>query len=204
MERDMIKYFFILLSVCAVMAGGLAYADGNENAEELSLSSGDLSVPEYETDRICTTLIALSEKQTAIGSAGQSLAGFKDNGDGSITDLRTGLVWLKNAGRKTASRKHAAEYCDSLTACGYSDWRLPTVKEFNSMIAALRENQDLRTMLCEWGFIEIGDFYWTQIKDAPFEDFAWSVDSGFSPMSKKENFVLPVRGGRPESAENRR
>lgn len=194
------KAVFILLTFCTIMAGAYAHAAGNEDAAGLSLPSGDFFSSDYDTDAICTTVIALAAKQPAFGSADSAPAGFKDNGDGSITDLRTGLVWLKNAGRKASSREKAAECCAALTACGYSDWRLPTVKEFNTMIAALREHQELRAALSEWGFTDVGDFYWTQIKDAPFEDFAWSVDAGFSPMSKKDNFVWPVRGGRQEPA----
>ena len=67
------------------------------------------------------------------------------------------------------------------------------------MITALRGNEQLRTMLASWGFQNVGDIYWTLIDDAPFDDFAWSIDTGFSPMTgdaSKGHFVWPVRAGR--------
>ena len=54
-------------------------------------------------------------------------------------------------------------------------------------------------MLASWGFQNVGDIYWTLIDDAPFDDFAWSIDTGFSPMTgdaSKGHFVWPVRAGR--------
>ena len=125
--------------------------------------------------------------------------GFIDNGDGSISDVRTGLVWLKDAGKRVATREKASEYCSSLRVGGHADWRLPTEKELSSLLASLPKNAQLRAMLASQGFVNVGDLYWTYIKDAPFEDFIWSVDAGFSPMSadrKHNNYVWPVRSGK--------
>lgn len=149
--------------------------------------------------KVVSYLARAERAEKGASTAANPAEGFIDNGDGSITDSRTGLVWLKDAGRRVASRKKAVEYCAHLSACGRSDWRLPTVKEFKTMITALRGNEQLRTMLASWGFQNVGDIYWTLIDDAPFDDFAWSIDTGFSPMTgdaSKGHFVWPVRAGR--------
>ncbi len=64
------------------------------------------------------------------GNYGGIQPSYKDNGDGTITDLNTGLMWIRDAGDKTL-------YYDaknSISYAGYSDWRIPTIKELYSLI----------------------------------------------------------------------
>ncbi|OHB77458.1 MAG: hypothetical protein A2Z34_08830 [Planctomycetes bacterium RBG_16_59_8] len=58
---------------------------------------------------------------------------YRENGDATITDLTTGLMWTQNPGDK----KKYAEAVEGASACragGHTDWRLPTVKELYSLI----------------------------------------------------------------------
>ncbi|OAD22327.1 Serine/threonine protein kinase-related domain protein [Candidatus Thiomargarita nelsonii] len=68
---------------------------------------------------------------------------YTDNGDGTVTDNRTGLVWLKNAncfGRQDweTAKQSVAKLADG--QCGLSDgskagdWRLPTKDELKAMV----------------------------------------------------------------------
>ncbi len=59
---------------------------------------------------------------------------FVDNGDGTISDLTTGLMWMKNDYGKKIMWKEALAYCENLEFAGYDDWRLPNVKELQSII----------------------------------------------------------------------
>ncbi len=71
---------------------------------------------------------------------------FTDNGDGTVTDNNTGLMWQQADDGNTynwyqASGTYDATYnpssvnvCGSLTLAGYSDWRLPTKKELLSIV----------------------------------------------------------------------
>lgn len=53
---------------------------------------------------------------------------YKDNGNGTITDNVTGLMWQQlDSGE--IDFKNAAAYCTALRIGGYSDWRLPTAYE---------------------------------------------------------------------------
>jgi len=63
---------------------------------------------------------------------------FRDNGDGSITDLNTGLMWRKSFARNL-KWDEIPRYLESLNRGKYSDWRLPTIKELLS-IADFRGN----------------------------------------------------------------
>jgi hypothetical protein len=58
---------------------------------------------------------------------------YRDNGDGTVTDLVTGLMWRQDPGTKKTFRQAVAGAA-SCTTGGYSDWRLPTIKELYSLI----------------------------------------------------------------------
>jgi len=60
---------------------------------------------------------------------------FTDNGDDTVTDNNTKLIWSKNAnlcGWK--NWKEARSYCAGLTLAGHSDWRLPIISEIRSIV----------------------------------------------------------------------
>ncbi|HEY5652780.1 MAG TPA: sulfatase-like hydrolase/transferase [Pontiella sp.] len=58
---------------------------------------------------------------------------YCDNGDGTISDQVTGLMWTKDPGEKMtlSEAERGAKKCRT---GGYSDWRLPSVKELYSLI----------------------------------------------------------------------
>ncbi len=58
---------------------------------------------------------------------------YQDNGDGTITDLNTGLMWQKTPGGKVTHTEAVANAKD-LQLGGYNDWRLPSIKELYSLI----------------------------------------------------------------------
>lgn len=60
---------------------------------------------------------------------------YVDNGDGTVSDLVTGLMWVKSPDLVDTSTW--AEAVAGAAACGvggYADWRLPTIKELYSLI----------------------------------------------------------------------
>ncbi len=58
---------------------------------------------------------------------------YKDNGDGTITDNVTGLMWTQDPGKKM-SWSDAVENASKCRTGGHKDWRLPTIKELYSLI----------------------------------------------------------------------
>jgi len=58
---------------------------------------------------------------------------YRDNGDGTVTDLNTGLMWQSDPGRKMTF-KQAVAGASRCKLGGYGDWRLPTIKELYSLI----------------------------------------------------------------------
>ena len=58
---------------------------------------------------------------------------YKNNGDGTITDLNTQLMWTQDPGsKKTYTQAVSGE--SKCKVAGYTDWRLPTIKELYSLI----------------------------------------------------------------------
>lgn len=57
---------------------------------------------------------------------------YTDNGNGTITDNVTGLMWQK--GFQVLSYEEAVKFAATSTLGGYDDWRMPTIKEMYSLI----------------------------------------------------------------------
>ena len=58
---------------------------------------------------------------------------YTDNGDGTITDNVTDLMWQQDPGEKM-TWEEAVENLKDFELAGYDDWRLPTIKELYSLI----------------------------------------------------------------------
>ncbi|MDP8254673.1 MAG: DUF1566 domain-containing protein [Candidatus Alcyoniella australis] len=58
---------------------------------------------------------------------------FQDNGDSTVTDLVTGLMWEKTPSSESYSWEGALASCESLTLADYDDWRAPSLKELFSI-----------------------------------------------------------------------
>ena len=59
---------------------------------------------------------------------------FRDNGDGTITDRATGLMWQKADSGKGMNWEQALAYAAGVKLAGHSDWRLPNAKELQSIV----------------------------------------------------------------------
>ena len=61
---------------------------------------------------------------------------YTDNGDGTVTDNVTGLMWQKDPGEKPtwAQAMEGLDDFNKAALGGYTDWRIPTVKELFSLV----------------------------------------------------------------------
>ncbi len=59
---------------------------------------------------------------------------FADNGNGTVTDLATGLMWQKADSGKGLNWQEALRYAETLSVSGVVRWRLPSAKELQSLV----------------------------------------------------------------------
>ncbi len=138
-------------------------------------------------------------------SPGLSHAGpvFTDNGDSTVTDRATGLVWQQcakgraGAGCATGTADEvnwtdALNYCNSLGLAGRS-WRLPNVNELKSILDRTTFNPAIDTAV----FPSAEGDYWSASTYVPNTANAWTVgfDVGYVDAQSKytaEPFVRCV------------
>jgi hypothetical protein len=96
---------------------------------------------------------------------------FKDNGDGTITDRATGLMWQKSGSDKTLTYEEAKAYVEKLKLAGYSDWRLPTVDELKSLLTQEKQSNDLYIN----PIFEKKQYNWFWTSDQRSSGGAWGV-----------------------------
>jgi hypothetical protein len=68
------------------------------------------------------------------GNSTYGINNFVDNGDSTITDNSTGLMWMKNDSKTGMTWQNALDYSENLQYAGHSDWRLPDAKELQSIL----------------------------------------------------------------------
>ncbi len=68
------------------------------------------------------------------GNTSYGLNDFVDNGDDTITDQATGLMWQKGDNGSGVIWQEALSYCENLSQAGHDDWRLPNAKELQSIV----------------------------------------------------------------------
>lgn len=94
----------------------------------------DTNVKNYYSD--VENISKPSEKDPFYGQDAQYLGNspsYTDNNDNTITDNITGLMWQKDMDQKMTFDE-AFTKANSSTLGGYSDWRIPTLKELYSLI----------------------------------------------------------------------
>ena len=141
---------------------------------------------------------------------------FTDNGDGTITDNLTGLIWLKDANCfGTRTWNNALSDCNGLAdgSCGLTDgssagdWRLPNRNELESLFHKGYYNPALPNTAGTGQWSEgdpfsnvLSTYYWSSTTYASETDYAWNVYMyyGYVTSHGSKNvyyYVWPVRGG---------
>jgi hypothetical protein len=120
---------------------------------------------------------------------------FTDNGDGTITDNLTQLVWQKIPSTETFIWDRALVYAEGLTIGTSSDWRLPNIKELQSLNNELAINPSVFAPY----FTGLGVHnYWssTTVSNQTLSAAYWSTALGITTndLKSNSNYVLCVRG----------
>lgn len=68
------------------------------------------------------------------GNPDYGINSLVNNGDGTVTDSATGLIWQQADDGATRDWEDALAYCESLSLTSNDDWRLPNTKELQSIV----------------------------------------------------------------------
>ena len=68
---------------------------------------------------------------------------YADNGNGTVTDIGSGLVWQQNDSGAKLNWEDALTYCEALVIDNISDWKLPDAKELESIVDLTRNNPSI-------------------------------------------------------------
>lgn len=134
---------------------------------------------------------------------------FTDNGDGTVQDNLTGLIWLKNTdcfGGETwlnalaAANTLANGSCELSDGSSPGDWRLPNINELHSVIDLTQSNPALPSGHPFTGFrFNNSNLRWSSTSYTSNSPSAWLVimDDGAVTVGGKVFGVgvWPVRGG---------
>jgi hypothetical protein len=119
---------------------------------------------------------------------------FVDNGDGTVTDTETNLMWTKNADPFGRLNWHdAMSRCSSFSISGIGGWRLPSMDELVALYHAIRHGHPFYGVR--------PSVYWSSTTHAPNSINAWNVNMRFgfiqtnSASKHLTNHVWPVRAG---------
>ena len=97
---------------------------------------------------------------------------FIDNGNGSVTDTATGLIWQQQDDDVERNHAEAIMYCQNLDLAGSTNWRLPNIKELMSIVDYRIDKPSIDDAM----FPETNSAnYWSVSSRASFPDTAWLV-----------------------------
>lgn len=146
---------------------------------------------------------ALAQDGTyASGIAQPSYTENKVGTDLVTVDNRTGLMWITNPAAAGMDATYtwalALAGCEASAFAGYSDWRLPNVRELMSIVDYSKGAGP--TLNAAFFPNTHSNYYWTSTTYAPDPTLAWYVDfsAGYVHLDTKTNnasYVRCVRGG---------
>ena len=140
-------------------------------------------------------------KRTSKAASAASTASrrFTDNLDGTLTDTRTGLMWMQETlpcGR--VMHAEAIQMCAALDIAGHKDWRMPTIEELFGLADHSRHSPAIDTD----AFPDTkNNWYWSSTVTSWDPSFAWIVGFGgglaYDAHRDYDAFVRAVRSARP-------
>lgn len=131
--------------------------------------------------------------------SGLAFADFVDNGNSTVTDTATGLMWQKETAPGTYTWQQALEYAENLTfpANGYTDWRLPNINELQTLVDYSRYTPAIYPVFRP--HTSNLSSYWSSTTYASNTSYAWIVSFGYGSVyydgKSKCYSVRAVRSG---------
>ena len=117
---------------------------------------------------------------------------FVDNKNGTVTDNATALTWQQGE-PESMTFIAALLYCEGISLGGNSDWRLPNIKELESLTDKTRYNPAIDTDFFPNAY---ASDYWSSTSRVPSlrDEFAWTVHFSTGKINmgtKNEGVTMP-------------
>lgn len=165
---------------------GLNLADGRIKGYDLEMPN-----PQGTTEK--TFFVQL------VRGSSYGINDFVNNGDGTITDRATGLMWAQDDSGQGMSWQEALSYVQEMNAqnhLGYSDWRLPDAKELHSIV-----NYENAPDYNDRPAIDTDFFYTSEIVNENGESdypYFWTSTShiGYTPFGQMSSSAVYIAFGR--------
>lgn len=126
---------------------------------------------------------------------GVTILRYKDNGDGTVSDFKTGLRWQQSDDGIKRSWSKAKTYCTELELGGHDDWVLPPIEVLATIV-----DYTIRAPASDPVFDCRSHYYWSSSTDVSYPADAWFVEflNGWvkaGTKSLKNHYVRCVRSG---------
>ena len=135
---------------------------------------------------------------------------FVDNGNGTVTDTTTGLMWMKSTPnpllKPAVDWLTAQNMIEQMDFAGYTDWRMPTIEEWKTIIdtknyfPALANPNPFQNVITHFSYWSSSDYNLGLGHDCDFEGCAMhsyvvQLYYGNIDNQRKDTkaFVWPVR-----------
>lgn len=126
---------------------------------------------------------------------------FIDNGDGTVTDTLTNLMWASSDNMGDINWDDAMVYCKNPPIAGYKylDWRLPTIQELKTLYNKDSKGYETDCGLCVkiYSIIRLSCAWVWTIDSQAISAYAFSFRKGYHystlMLTKKHYRALPVR-----------
>jgi len=117
---------------------------------------------------------------------------YGKNGDGTISDKVTGLMWQQTDGGEM-TWDSATNYPSTLTLGGYGDWRLPTAHELYSISCQGALNPALNT---NYFTVTAAEYWWSRDQQVGNSSNIWVANAGGGIGNHPKSETLSAGGSR--------
>ena len=121
---------------------------------------------------------------------------FEPQGEEVVLDHLTGLFWEKKPNPNSMSWENALTTAEELNLSGFSDWRLPNIKELQSLHEVTFIQPCINTSFFPYMGIKK---YWSSTSLSNQVTKAWYLETNFGITSydtkTNNNYIICIRGG---------
>jgi hypothetical protein len=161
-------------------------ADAPANVWVVNAGGGIGAHPENETISAGGTKRFHTRAVRRTGLSPDDAVRFRDNGDGTATDNLTGLIWQKIHPSTLMTWEEALIYANDLSLAGNSDWRIPNIKELQS----LNDTKTVKPSFDKNIFTNVlNGNYWSSTTLVNSTTKAWDINVDYGIVSYNEKTV---------------